>query len=260
MLIDNKIMKSVENERSYGEIVKSNNVFGFSNDAINLNTGNESENSSNQRVYEDFDVKNTKSIMLRKLYDELKGNKLKENLTIGELIKFKDVQLTRRNLNDMILLLSVLQDSKIKNKSDNSMEINMNKMLERVLDDFTIDYVFNCGQKQFILQLPYNLEKNFKNGYNYHDLQVGKLSVIGIYRGNIDFKENDTVSSKFLKLMDDGYNKEQKNKGDFIKNSRLVPSDDGIVSFEFKHEKLEGFYHLVDVIAIIQELNFSEDN
>lgn len=46
----------------------------------------------------------------------------------------------KQNADDMIL--NVLQDSKLKNQGNDSIEINMNKMMEKMLDDFTIDYQF----------------------------------------------------------------------------------------------------------------------
>lgn len=62
------------------------------------------------------------------------------------------MELQRRNVNDTVMLLNVLQDSKIKNQGDDNVEINMNKMMEKMLDDFTIDYVFQCeeGEKNSI--------------------------------------------------------------------------------------------------------------
>ena len=63
-----------------------------------------------------------------------------------------------------------------------------------MLDDFTIDYTFECVCKSaeedsstFIIQIPYKATDNFENGYQHNDLQLGRLSLIGIYRGKIDF-------------------------------------------------------------------------
>ncbi len=95
-------------------------------------------------MYENFDVKTTKSIMLRRPYDVVSKEPYPHDKMIktGQLIMFKEVALERRNLDDTVMILNVLQDSKIKNQGNDNIEINMNKMMEKVLDDFTIDYVF----------------------------------------------------------------------------------------------------------------------
>ena len=69
--------------------------------------------------------------MLRKLYDVVNNNNTSSNITPGQLILFKDVELKRRNVDDTVMILNVLQDSKLKNQSNDSIEINMNKMMAR---------------------------------------------------------------------------------------------------------------------------------
>jgi hypothetical protein len=46
------------------------------------------EESTKKRVYENFDIKNTKSIMLRKIYDSVHNNNIK--LKEGQLVLFKN--------------------------------------------------------------------------------------------------------------------------------------------------------------------------
>lgn len=139
--------------------------------------------------------------------------------------------------------------------------------MDKMLDDFTIDYTFEyvCKSTEedsstFIIQIPYKATDNFENGYQHNDLQLGKLSLIGIYRGKIDFSKRESISSKFLEIISDSYNQENKRKA---KPTEMKPSSSGTIShdiqFEFHHEKLTDEMHLIDVIAIIQELNFDRD-
>lgn len=161
------------------------------------------------------------------------------------------------------MILNVLQDSKIKNEISDDLEINLNKMMDKMLDDFTIDYTFNYtlnGEKEkYIIQLPYKSTDNFENGYQHNDLQLGQLSLVGIYRGEIDFSEKQSISSKFLEIMSDSYNQEIRrtnNDTNGMKLSQNNPNKNDI-QLEFNHKKLEGKLHLIDVIAIIQELNIN---
>lgn len=264
MLIDNKVMKTVEKEQISEELLKSSYSYGLKSNVGTSDASIQKEENSKKRVYENFDVKTTKSIMLRKIYDEIKqgNNKQDENLKIGQLVMFNEVALERRNVDDTVMILNVLQDSKIKNQVDQDIEINMNKMMEKMLDDFTIDYVFEQSRKdsmpnsKYIFQLPYKSNENFENGYQHNDLQLGTLSLIGIYRGKIDFSKRESVSSKFLEMMSDSYNNPTNRQSDEVMKTSIVQADQQqLLPFKFKHKKLNDKYHLIDIIAIIQELN-----
>ncbi|MDH5092197.1 hypothetical protein Cp4437_01387 [Clostridium perfringens] len=265
MLIDNKVMKTVEKEQISEELLKSSYSYGLKSNVATTDTSVQKEENSKKRVYENFDVKTTKSIMLRKIYDKVKkNNKENGNFKTGQLIMFNDVALERRNVDDTVMILNVLQDSKIKNQGDEDIEINMNKMMEKMLDDFTIDYVFeqsgkdNMSNSKYIFQLPYKSNENFENGYQHNDLQLGTLSLIGIYRGEIDFSKRESVSSKFLEMMSNSYNDSINKQDDEIIKTSIVQAGQKLFPFEFKHNKLNEKYHLIDIIAIIQELNIEE--
>lgn len=263
MLIDNKIMKTIEKEQISEELLKKDSKFSIGKkDLYALDGGYTFEENSKKRVYENFDVKNTKSIMLRKIYATAQKTK-KNGLKDGKLVLLEDVELKQRNIDDTLLILNVLQDSKIKNQGNDDLEINMNKMMEKMLDDFTIDYSFeykwnNQDEEQYIIQLPYKDTVNFENGYQHNDLQLGKLSIIGIYRGNVDFSKRDSISSKFLELVSDSANKstDAKDTSD-MKLSYCINKNNGF-EFNFSHQKLKGQYGLIDVIAIIQEINIDD--
>lgn len=263
MLIDNKVMKTVEKEQISEELLKSSYSYGLKSNVATSDASIQKEENSKKRVYENFDVKITKSIMLRKIYDKIRqdNNKQNRNLKVGQLVMFNEVALERRNVDDTVMILNVLQDSKIKNQVDEDIEINMNKMMEKMLDDFTIDYVFeqtwenDTKNSKYIFQLPYKSNENFENGYQHNDLQLGTLSLIGIYRGEIDFSKRESVSSKFLEMMSDSYNNSINKQGDDIMKTSMVQASQQLLPFEFKHNKLNEKYHLIDIIAIIQELN-----
>ncbi|WP_242648489.1 hypothetical protein [Clostridium novyi] len=266
MLIDNKVMQKVEEEQVSEELLKSSYSYGMKANVATSDAHIQKEENTKKRVYENFDVKTTKSIMLRKIYDKVKqnNNENNANLKTGQLTMFKEIALQRRNVDDTVLMLNVLQDSKIKNQGDDNIEINMNKMMEKMLDDFTIDYVFeqkmgqNESNSKYIFQLPYKSNENFENGYQHNDLQLGTLSLIGIYRGEIDFSKRESVSSKFLEMMSDSYNNSKVIPSDDVMKSSIVQESQQLCPFEFKHNKLNEKYHLIDIIAIIQELNIEE--
>lgn len=271
MLIDNKIMKTIENEHTAEDKVKYNLSARLGRKELSaLESGYSQEDSTKKRVFENFDVKTTKSIMLRKIYESTqKSNKNKESLKVGDLLIFENIQLQQQNTDDTIMILNVLRDSNLKNQSSDSLEINLTKMMDTMLDDFTIDYTFssdayeNSKNLQYIVQIPYKSTENFENGYHHNDLQLGTLSIIGVYRGEIDFSSIDNLSSKFLEIMSNSYNSElqksKQNEIEIMKLSNDIPTFEE-VQFEFKHKKLSDKLHLIDIIAIIQQLNIYKDD
>ena len=269
MLIDNKIMKSIEKEQTTEErLQQSNTLFLGSKDKTSVNAGITFENNYKNRVFESFDVKSTKSIMLRKIYESVSNNHSAE-LQVGSIKVFENVELQQVNVDDTVMILNILQDSKIHNQGNDSVEININKMMDKMLDDFTIDYTFNYESTQgrssqkYIIQLPYKTNENFENGYQHNDLQLGKLSIIGIYRGNIDFSERESISSKFLDMFSKSYNQGNTKNNQSIDNGMKLSCDFSTkkdeIEFDFHHKKLNEQLHLIDVIAIIQELSIIKD-
>lgn len=95
MLIDNKIMKTIEREQVSEELLKSGSSFSMGDSGKwSIESGYAREDSSKKRVYENFDVKTTKSIMLRKVYDTTQKNKTKpEKLKLGDLTIFENIEL-----------------------------------------------------------------------------------------------------------------------------------------------------------------------
>lgn len=266
MLIDNKIMKAIEQEQTFEQKIKQNNSISFGKkDNISIDSGLTFEDNYKNRVYESFDVKNTKSIMLRKIYDFITENS-KHSLQVGNIKIFENVELQQVNVDDTVMVLNILQDSVIPNQGDENVKININKMMDKMLDDFTIDYTFEyCNDygelKKYLIQLPYKTNYNFENGYQHNDLQLGKLSIIGIYRGNIDFSKRQSISSRFLDLFSESYNKNNAKPKTYESNEMKFSDgkkENEEITFEFHHQKLDENLHLVDVIAIIQEISFKE--
>lgn len=265
MLIDNKIIKNIESEHIHENSAKNSSVFTFGKkDVVSSETEIYSEEMSKQRVFESFDVKQTKSVMLRKIYDTItESNVNNDKFQEGNLVLLENVELCQLNVDDTVMILNVLQDSKITNQKSDNIEINLNKMMEKMLDDFTMDYTFEypkgTEEKQtYIIRLPYKSNANFENGYQYNDLQLGKLSIIGIYRGKIDFSQKESVSSKFLDLLSESYNNQNRDVIDCGMKLSCSGEKTKQVDFDFNHKKLEGNLNLIDVIAIIQEIIYQK--
>ena len=133
------------------------------------------------------------------------------------------------------------------NPSTEGIELNMSNLLSTFLTDYTIDYSFKQGNEKFLIRFPYGEVEGFENGYRHSDFQLGKLNLVGIDRGKINFSEVDTMSTKFLEFMSKQTKKNNvtNNVKDIIpKSSSSEKSDESGSEFEidFNYEKLNGTY------------------
>ena len=266
MLIDNTIMKTVEKNQSFESLLKNERKLSFGPyKKGTVDYGQSIENSFKKDVYESFDVKTTKSILLDRIYSALPTGKNVKLGNIGQVILFNNVNLIQANTDDTVFVLNVLKDSNMKNKSDDgNLEVNISRMLDEMLEDFTIDYTFEYDKNNFLIRIPFKSKDYFENNYSHNDLQLGALSVIGIYRGEIDFNEINSISTKFLQMLTESYNNEMGKVSRGTDYSLTHSSKNSmtpmIPTFDLQGHKELGKKHLIDLIAIIQEIQIDEED
>ncbi len=105
-----------------------------------------------------------------------------------------------------------------------------------------------------MLTIPMTFENDFENSYNIYDLQVGRVTVVGIYRGKRQYDKRLSLQEIFSE------NNEQKKSYDYEESDyKLRPSaekEEGIVSDgNDKQDQLREYQEVIDVIAVIQEIN-----
>lgn len=257
-LIDGTIKTSIQKENSHTINHKNSLKFGIKN---SLQSGYENSNefTAGNKISESFEIKSTKSTIFRKVYEMAKNFDIKKSKQ-GDLVKFDGISFNSVNAQDISLILQVLQSSKLDNPSTEGIELNMSNLLSTFLTDYTIDYSFKVGEENFLVRFPYGEVEGFENGYRHSDFQLGQFSLVGIDRGEIDFSEVNTMSTKFLEFMSKQAKKDNmaKNVKDIIPKSsvsELSNTEQPELEIDFNYEKLTGKYHLIDVIAVIQKVN-----
>ena len=247
-LIDNTVKTTIQKENS-----------NTTNNKNSFKVGTKNSLPSSYENSESFEIKNTKSTIFRKVYEMAKTFQIRSSKP-GDLVKFDNISLTPVNAQDIPLILQVLQSSKLDNPTTEGIELNMSNLLSTFLTDYTIDYGFKIGEENFLVRFPYGEIEGFENGYRHSDFQLGQLCLVGIDRGKINFSEVDTMSTKFLEFMSEQANKNNTAKivKDIIQKSSIPESssiDKSEFEFDFNYKKLDGEYHLIDVIAVVQKIN-----
>ena len=90
----------------------------------------------------------------------------------------------------------------------------------------------------------------FESKYSINDLLIGKLSIIGIYKGKIS--ETDFKRSNFLTAL------EQNNTSQKSINPNIIQSNKQNIMDNLSNESNNNKLSFIDIFAIIQNINFKD--
>ena len=223
-------------------------------------TGNLSHNRSN-RVEDTVKVVSSKSTILRPLYEKAKEVRRLDDHKVGNLVKIKGVYLTVVNSDDVMATKALMSGLVSQVPVEGIGNMNFTSLMEVMFKGSA--YVL-CGElphrfginEHMMLKIPMSAENEMESQYSISDIELGKVTVLGIYRG--EFKRRD-VERKINRMM--ALNDRNKTTQDQIPDVRDNGMDieDGVREEDKKdipnssasQEKV----HYIDVIAIIQDLN-----
>lgn len=196
MLIDNQVIESIT--RTKGKETSAEGEGDVSTDPLakipligkhipTFSFDGSLSHSRSKQVEDTIKVVSTKSTMLRPLYEKATEVKKLSDSKVGNLIKIKGVNLSVVNLSD-VLAIKTLLNGLIKQIPVNDDNLDLTSIFPVLFKDST--YVIEGKFKQkiddieeFIIKIPMNSEAEFESNYSVSDLEIGDVTVIGIYRG-----------------------------------------------------------------------------
>ena len=219
---------------------------------IDLN-GNVSYDRSN-RVEDTVRVVSSKSIILKPIYDNAKEVRRLDENKVGNLVKIKDVHLTIVNADD-VMATKLLMSGFINQISVEGIgDMNLSSLMEVMFKDSA--YVL-CGElphrfgknEYMILKIPMSAAKEMESQYSISDVEIGKVTLLGIYRGKFEKKDVECKINRMMAL-----NKKQHYQSNRNENEEI---EDGIEEQAEANDLLNvnDKVHYIDIIAIIQDLN-----
>lgn len=255
MLIDNQVIESIT--RTKGKETSAEGEGDVSTDSLtkipwlgkhipSFSFDGSFSHSRSKQVEDTIKVVSTKSTMLRPLYEKSTEVKKLSDSKVGNLIKIKGVNLSVVNLSD-VLAIKTLLNGLIKQIPVNDDNLDLTSIFPVLFKDSTYLIEGEFKQKdikeKFIIKIPMNSEAELESNYSVSDLEIGDVTVIGIYRGKFDKKQILKKSNVMMALnnttptegSDDGSDIEDGSSDQATNNSENV--------------------HYIDVISIIQELN-----
>lgn len=253
MLIDNKLLEGKTREK---EGTVSGHLEGDIDEAPftkfpfigkympEFNFNGEVAGEKSSRVIDTVKVITTKSTILGRIYDKAKEIQKLESKEIGRLIRLKDVSLKVKNENDILgaktLLSGAIGDIAVDGVGNVNLSTLLNVMFKdsSYILDGTLPKSKNGKEEKICIKIPMQAENEMENQYSVSDLEIGRVTVVGIYRGCFNVNELDCKLNRF--------SSETKNKETY--NNIIIESDED--------EEIIEEVHYIDVIAIVQDINF----
>lgn len=254
MMINNVILTSVNTEEGIAKEKESSLSVNYGSeigkkDLAKIKAGLSYEEIDKQtyssKISRTFEVKTTKSRLLLdilKRCETVKGFDPNEKLDRGALIKVDNLRLNLFNEKNTRAILALR-----KNALDGFQHegLNVNNLINSIVQDYTfvVRGELENNKQYLIFRIPTSLENEFENQYTIDDLLIGRVSIVGIYRGEETKKsiESNTIT--------------------FFQNASTTEShQEGVVSGNRTEtteiDANETKYHYVDILAITQDIRF----
>ena len=246
MLINNLVSKKITKEKSYN--TKSNNEIGFSNEIFSLKHAD--SEGEYFKLTETLKVKEAKSVVLRDILKRCITIKNINELNEGDLVLINDVNIEFFDDEETERMLSLLPKDSLRGMNVEGFDVS--NFILKYFNDSAYHLKCEFDGKELVFKIPMESNSEFESKYSINDLLIGKLSIIGIYKG--DISEMDFKRSNFLTAL------EQNNTSQNSINPNIVQSNEenaGNVS-DNKSDKKNLSY--IDIFAIIQNINFKDES
>ncbi len=220
---------------------------------------NKTSLSDSRKVLETFEIKMTKSIILNEIIQ--KSNLVVDfnGLDEGELIKLDNVKLSLENEAELrtVKLFSNGTFKGMVIPGANGLDINniFNSMLK--------DYAYKIkgvikDNERILIKVPLSFENEFESSYGVDDLFIGKVSIVGIYKGKIKINTLRNSFQFFQKIGSlQGLNTNVEDKEILESQYTNDTSTESYYPFVSDDDEIE--YHYIDLLAITQNVNFKND-
>ena len=110
------------------------------------------------------------------------------------------------------------------------------------------------SETKMLIKIPLTFESEFESSYSVDDLFVGKVSIIGLYKGKIKIDELKN-SFEFFQEIGQFQNAFNVKKEESEIQESHYSQDNSINTFGFGDSDDDNFYHYIDLLAIVQNIN-----
>jgi len=227
------------------------NFFGAELEGKAKSTGSDS-----QKVLETFEIKTTKSIILNEVIEKSRTVTTLDDVKEGELIQIDNVTLSLENEAELRIVKMFTSGSFKGLTVPGANGLDITNLFNSMFKDYAYKMKGNVEniKEELLVKIPITFESEFESSYCVDDLFIGKVSLIGLYKGKIKI---DSLRNSF---------EFYKDLGEFANLQNVVSHpDDEIQDSQYKSEEPtysfrsskynDKEYHYLDLLAIVQNVN-----
>lgn len=220
--------------------------------------------SSAQKVLETFEVKTTKSVILNDVIENSKKLQDFNNVNEGELIRIDNVSLSLENEPELRVVKLFTSDAFKGMNIPGANGFDMNNLFNSMFKDYAYKLKGTIAKlpENILIKIPLTFESEFESSYSVDDLFIGKVSLVGLYKGKIKLSELRNSLEFFQEIGNMQQLVSHKNvEDDEIQNSQY---EDEITTNSFNpfisSLQDDKEYHYIDILSIIQIINIPKKN
>lgn len=213
-------------------------------------SGNYKKNAShNNKILENFEVQITKSVILSEVLEKCKGTKKGLIFKEGDLVRIDNVNLSLENEEELRIVKLVTSGMLNGLQIPDANGLDLNNIVNSVFKDYSYKIKGNFNNEKILFKIPLSFENEFESNYSIDDLFLGKVTLVGIYKGKIKVKNLKNTFEYLSKASENSNNFDEK---DIISNSQFSTNNK---ETKLKSENDNTEYHFIDILAVLQTIN-----
>lgn len=239
------------------------NLFNIAGASIEGEAGRKNIKSDSQKVLETFEIKTTKSIILNEIIEKSNLITSFKDVKEGSLIKIDNVNLTLENEPELRTVKLFTSGSFKGMNIPGANGFDINNLFNSMFKDYAYKMkgVVVESDDELLIKIPLTFESEFESSYSVDDLFIGKVSVVGLYKGKIkiDSLKNSLEFFQEIGSMQNMItNKEEDVKE--IQDSQYTTKKEN-TDFLFASSKdRDKEFHYIDLLAIIQNVSIPNES
>ncbi|WP_267740541.1 hypothetical protein [Myroides injenensis] len=219
--------------------------------------GGDLKGAGSRKVFETFEVKTTKSVILSDVIEKAKVQNDLTKVKEGELIRIDDVKLSLEN-EDELRVVKFINSGAFKDLvAPGTNGFDMNNLFNSMFKDYAykIKGEVTNGEESILIKIPLTFESEFESSYSVDDLFVGKVSILGIYKGKINVDELKNSFRYFQELgeLQNSMSKKNTEEDEIQESHYSNESSNSAMYFKSSGDGTE--FHYIDLLAIVQNVN-----
>jgi hypothetical protein len=267
MMLNNSILsgQQIEKDRSVEGEAYLKTKLGFNIMDIfklgDVDAGGNIKGAGSKKVLETFEIKTTKSVILNEIVEKSKKVSDLKNIKEGELIQINNVNLSLENEAELRTVKLVTSGSFKGLSIPDTHGLDINNLFNSMFKDYAYKMKgsLDGSEDDLLVKIPFTFENEFESSYSVDDLFIGKVSIIGLYKGKIKI---DQLRNSFEFYKDLGELTQLQNTGVTNKNEEIQDSqykkEDVKENFFASSQFSDKEFHYIDLLAIVQNISIPE--